>query len=185
MNFVLFKLFLELRKFTEKSGEYFRAQRILQNILGHDFKGKFLILQLFHLINLLNFYLISRKCIIKWFLIPNENRDVTNLPPLQESRPEILGRLERKLVLAGGLTDLTYLHTALFLMLLLKAELLTWRHRCTSEFNQITWDRCNSADTLQLTSSSTTRIVALGWTFNWNSDEVSQTHLWDLPPYSE
>ena len=35
MNFVLLKLLLELRKFTENSGEYFRAQRILQNIPGH------------------------------------------------------------------------------------------------------------------------------------------------------
>ncbi len=34
MNFVLLKLLLELRKFTEKFGEYIRAQRILQNISG-------------------------------------------------------------------------------------------------------------------------------------------------------
>jgi hypothetical protein len=34
MIFVLLKLFLELRKFTENSGEYIRAQRILQNIPG-------------------------------------------------------------------------------------------------------------------------------------------------------
>ena len=34
MNFVPLKLFLELRKFTENSGEYIRAQRILQNIPG-------------------------------------------------------------------------------------------------------------------------------------------------------
>jgi hypothetical protein len=34
MNFVLLKLFIELRKFTENSGEYIRAQRILQNIPG-------------------------------------------------------------------------------------------------------------------------------------------------------
>ncbi len=34
MIFVLLKLFLELRKFTENSGEYIRAQRVLQNIPG-------------------------------------------------------------------------------------------------------------------------------------------------------
>jgi hypothetical protein len=34
MNFALLKLFIELRKFTENSGEYIRAQRILQNIPG-------------------------------------------------------------------------------------------------------------------------------------------------------
>jgi hypothetical protein len=34
MIFVTLKLFLELRKFTENSGEYIRAQRILQNIPG-------------------------------------------------------------------------------------------------------------------------------------------------------
>jgi hypothetical protein len=37
MNFVIIELDVELRKFTEKSGEYIRAQRILQNISGHDF----------------------------------------------------------------------------------------------------------------------------------------------------
>jgi hypothetical protein len=34
MIFVLLKLFLELRKFTGKFQRIFRAQRILQNILG-------------------------------------------------------------------------------------------------------------------------------------------------------
>ncbi len=34
MNFVLFKLFLEIRKFTGNFREYIGAQRILQNILG-------------------------------------------------------------------------------------------------------------------------------------------------------
>ncbi|MCL0184692.1 hypothetical protein M2T59_31230, partial [Klebsiella pneumoniae] len=34
MIFVTLKLFLELRKFTENSREYIRAQRILQNIPG-------------------------------------------------------------------------------------------------------------------------------------------------------
>ena len=76
-------------------------------------------------------------------------------------------------ILRNCLIDLSS-ELQLSLMRLLQAQLLNWPHGCTLEFSQITCDWRNSGGTLQLASSNFTQITALGWTFKWNDDEVSQ-----------